>query len=78
MPAKYLFVRLLRGSPHLTSNPPTHWAIWLSCTASAATIAYVIAGAIPDFSSLVSLVGALLGTPMSFQPMGCMWLYDDW
>jgi hypothetical protein len=26
----------------------------------------------------VSLVGALLGTLLSFQPMGCMWLYDNW
>lgn len=26
----------------------------------------------------MSLVGALLGTAMSFQPMGCMWLYDNW
>lgn len=78
MPAKYVFVRLLRGSKHLTSNSLTHWAVWLSCTASAAVIAYIIASAIPDFSSLVSLVGALLGTPMSFQPMGFMWLYDNW
>lgn len=23
-------------------------------------------------------MGALLGTLMSFQPMGCMWLYDNW
>lgn len=26
----------------------------------------------------MSLIGALLGTLMSFQPMGCMWLYDNW
>lgn len=78
MPAKYVFVRLLRGSKHLTSNSLTHWAVWLSCTASSAIIAYIIASAIPDFGSLVALVGALLGTPMSFQPMGFMWLYDNW
>lgn len=30
------------------------------------------------FEDLVSLVGALMGTLMSFQPMGCMWLYDNW
>jgi hypothetical protein len=38
----------------------------------------VIASAIPVFGGLVSLIGALLGTLMSFQPMGCMWLYDNW
>ena len=41
-------------------------------------IAYIIASAIPVFDSLVSLIGSLLGTMMSFQPMGCMWLYDNW
>lgn|SRR5688572_3344215 len=41
-------------------------------------VAYIVASGIPVFDSLVSLVGALLGTPMCFQPMGCMWLYDNW
>lgn len=40
--------------------------------------AYLIASGIPIFGDLVSLIGALLGTFMSFQPMGCMWLYDNW
>lgn len=39
---------------------------------------YLIASGIPVFSDLVSLIGALLSTFMSFQPMGCMWLYDNW
>ncbi|KAI9932412.1 hypothetical protein MW887_008653 [Aspergillus wentii] len=76
--AKYIFVRLLHGSRHLASNTLTHWMVWLSCTIGIALIAYVIASAIPVFSDLVSLVGALLGTPMCFQPMGGMWLYDNW
>ncbi|KAL2839538.1 transmembrane amino acid transporter protein-domain-containing protein [Aspergillus pseudodeflectus] len=78
LPAKYIFIRLLRGSPHLTSNSPIHWATWLSCTFGITVIAYIIASAIPVFDGLVSLVGALLGTLMSFQPMACMWLYDNW
>jgi hypothetical protein len=41
-------------------------------------IAYIIASAIPIFGNLVSLIGALLGTLMCFQPYGCMWLYDNW
>lgn len=51
---------------------------WLSCTFGIALVAYIIASAIPVFNDLVSLIGALLGTMMSFQPMGCMWLYDNW
>ncbi|PIG83539.1 Zn(II)2Cys6 transcription factor [Aspergillus arachidicola] len=78
IPAKYIFLHLLRGSKHLTSNSPTHWICWLSCTFSIAVIAYIIASVIPVFDSLVSLIGALLGPLMCFQTMGGMWLYDNW
>ncbi|KAL5051766.1 hypothetical protein BDW71DRAFT_194008 [Aspergillus fruticulosus] len=71
LPAKILSIRLLHSSRHLTSNTPTHWITWLSCTFGITIIAYIIASAIPVFNGLVSLVGALLGTLMSFQPMGC-------
>jgi amino acid permease len=76
--AKYFFMRILRGSQHLTRNTKTHWMTWIGCTAGNALVAYVIASAIPVFGGLVSLVGALLGTLMCIQPMGCMWLYDNW
>ncbi|RKK98928.1 hypothetical protein BFJ68_g13379 [Fusarium oxysporum] len=75
---KYVFVRVLRGSRHLTANTLTHWATWLGLTFAAALLAYIIASAIPVFGSLVSLVGALLGTLQTFQPYGCFWLYDNW
>lgn len=71
-------MHILRGSRHLNSNTPTHWICWLSCTLGITVIAYIIASTIPVFDSLVSLIGALLGTTMCFQPMGCMWLYDNW
>ncbi|GKT87429.1 amino acid transporter [Colletotrichum tofieldiae] len=78
LPAKYIFIRLLRGSRHLTENTVKHWGIWLGCTFGITVIAYIIASSIPVFDGLVSLVGALFGTLLSFQPMGCMWLYDHW
>ncbi|KAJ5593885.1 amino acid transporter [Penicillium hispanicum] len=77
-PSKFIFIRLLQGSRHLTANTVIHWASWLGCTLGVTLVAYIIASAIPVFDSLVSLIGALLGTLMSFQPMGCMWLYDNW
>lgn len=76
--AKFFFIRFLRGSQHLTQNTPRHWITWISCTAGVAIISYIIASSVPVFGGLVSLVGALLGTLMSIQPMGCMWLYDHW
>ncbi|CAO2652644.1 Nn.00g009270.m01.CDS01 [Neocucurbitaria sp. VM-36] len=76
--AKYFFVRFLRGTKHLARNTAIHWASWIGCTGSVTLIAYIVASAIPVFGGLVSLIGALLGTLMSIQPMGCMWLYDNW
>jgi amino acid permease len=76
--AKYIFVRMLRGSYHLTDPTFRHWATWLGCTFGTTVISYIIASAIPVFGGLVSLIGALLGTLMCFQPMGAMWLYDNW
>ncbi|KAJ9418996.1 transmembrane amino acid transporter protein-domain-containing protein [Fusarium oxysporum] len=78
LPSKFVFVRILRGSKHLSTNSFIHWATWLGSTFSVTLVAYIIASAIPVFGQLVSLIGALLGTLMSFQPMGCMWLYDNW
>ncbi|GAO15366.1 uncharacterized protein UV8b_07074 [Ustilaginoidea virens] len=78
LPAKHAFLRLLRGSSHLTANSFVHWSVWLGCTLAITLAAYLIASGIPFFGGLVSLVGALLGTLMAFQPMGCMWLYDNW
>lgn len=72
-----LLVRLLKGSKHLAANTPTHWAVWLSCTFTVVILAYIIASAVPSFDSLIALVGALLGTAICLQPMGCMWLYDN-
>lgn len=78
LPAKYVFIKLLKGTKHLNSNSAIHWSVWFSCTAACALSSYIIASAIPVFGGLVSLIGALLGTLMSFQPMGFMWLYDNW
>lgn len=78
LPSKFIFVRMLRGSRHLTANTATHWISWIASTAGVTLVAYVIASGIPVFGSLVSLIGALLGTLLCFQPMGCMWLYDNW
>jgi hypothetical protein len=51
---------------------------WLGYVFGVILTAYIIASAVPVFGGLVSLVGALFGTLMCFQPMGCMWLYDNW
>lgn len=78
MASKYFFIRIMRGSRHLAANTPVHWFTWLSCVGAVIAAAYIIASAIPIFGSLISLLGALLGTLQVFQPAGFMWLYDNW
>ncbi|KAM0426741.1 hypothetical protein ACHAPT_008057 [Fusarium lateritium] len=78
LPAKHIFIRILRGSKHLTANTTIHWITWLGSTLSVSVVAYIIASGIPVFGGLVSLIGALFGSFLSLQPMGCMWLYDNW
>lgn len=53
---------LAEESRHLTDNSLIHWATWLSCTLAITVASYLIASGIPIFSSLVSLIDALLGT----------------
>ncbi|KAE8168328.1 transmembrane amino acid transporter protein-domain-containing protein [Aspergillus tamarii] len=76
--SKHFFVRMLRGSKHLVANTLVHWGTWIGCVLGVVVIAYIVASAIPNFDSLISFIGALLGTLQGFQPSGCMWLYDNW
>ncbi|ORY88481.1 transmembrane amino acid transporter protein-domain-containing protein [Leucosporidium creatinivorum] len=76
--AKYLFVRALRGTRHLTANSATHWTVWLLTVLTSVVIAFVIAEGVPVFNALIGLIGALFGSIMTLQVMACMWFYDNW
>ncbi|GAA5907919.1 hypothetical protein JCM6882_001526 [Rhodosporidiobolus microsporus] len=78
LPAKWLFVRILRNSRHLTESTPTHWGVWLGCTFGCLVISYIIASAIPVFNGLVGLIGALFGTLLCLQLVSAMWFFDNW
>ncbi|RDW78047.1 hypothetical protein BP5796_05899 [Coleophoma crateriformis] len=70
---KSLFVRILRGTHHLTSNTKTHWAVWLACTYGTGLLGWILSEAIPFFSSLVSLIGALGFAPLGICLPALMW-----
>lgn len=53
--SKYLFVRILRNSPHLQTNSMVHWVTWLSCTIGLGSISFILAEAIPIFNYLIAL-----------------------
>ena len=50
--AKYIFVRVLRGTRHLQKNTAIHWVTWLCCTFGIATMSFVFSQAIPIFNYL--------------------------
>ncbi|KAG0651591.1 Methyltryptophan resistance [Hyphodiscus hymeniophilus] len=76
--AKYLFVRILRNSPHLQKNTVIHWGTWLGCTIGLGTIAFILAEAVPIFNYLLALTGSLCFAPIAIALPGCLWLYDFW
>jgi amino acid transporter len=41
--AKMIFVRLLRGSEHLTTHSFTHWGVWLGTVAGCVAISFILA-----------------------------------
>ncbi|GAA5988515.1 hypothetical protein JCM11641_003300 [Rhodosporidiobolus odoratus] len=75
--AKFLFVRILKGSHHLSHGTRTHWTVWLSCTFGCGIIGYILASAIPVFGGLLGLIGACFGTAMSLHAESFMWLFDS-
>ncbi|KAH8884192.1 neutral amino acid permease [Thozetella sp. PMI_491] len=74
--AKYLFVRILRGSHHLQHNTVIHWATWLGCTISLGAIAFVLSEAIVIFSYLIALTGTICFAPMAIMIPGLLYMYD--
>ncbi|KAF2644565.1 hypothetical protein P280DRAFT_418589 [Massarina eburnea CBS 473.64] len=78
--SKYVFVRILRNSPHLQRNTVVHWCTWLGTTAVLGAIAFILAEAIPIFSYLIALTGSICFAPIAIMLPGYLWLYDhgDW
>lgn len=70
---KTIFVRIMKGSRHLAANTVTHWVAWLGCTFGSVLIGYIIASAIPNFGSIIGLVGALFCPIVCIIPYTFMW-----
>lgn len=74
--AKYVFVRILRNSPHLQRNSLIHWGTWLSCTIGLGSVAFILAEAIPIFSYLIALTGSICFAPLAICLPAWLWLHD--
>ncbi|KAL7418624.1 hypothetical protein Q5752_007082 [Cryptotrichosporon argae] len=74
--AKYLFVRILRGTTHLQSKTRVHWATWVGAVLACGIVAFIIAESIPFYGTLVGLVGAIAYAPMAIVIPMHLWLHD--
>lgn len=82
IPAKYVFVRTLRGKwkRHIAQPTKIHWLAWFGSVAACTIIAYIIASGIPVFGSLISFIGAIFCPTVCMVPYMFMWFHDhpDW
>lgn len=76
--AKYLLVRVLRGSKHLSKNTRVHYLVWGGCVFTCIAVSFILAASIPFFGALVGFVGACFGSFIVLIIEGAMWFYDSW
>lgn len=73
--ARYVFVRMFRGTKHMERRTKLSTAAWVLITFSIWVVAMIIASSIPVFNSLLSLVGALFVSWFSYGLPGLFWLW---
>lgn len=73
--AKYIFLRLFKGTAHLHSRGFVATASWIGIGAVTWTLGWIIAESIPVFSDLLGFVSALLASWFSFIIPGCLWFH---
>lgn len=73
--AKYIYVRLFRGTDKMSKNDWKSYSYWLIIIVILWVIAWIIAEAIPVFSDLLSLISALFASWFTYGLSGVFWLY---
>ncbi|GAD94195.1 amino acid transporter [Paecilomyces variotii No. 5] len=73
--AKYIYVRLFRGTDRMHKRSFVSVGSWISITLILWVIAWVIAEAIPVFNNLLSLITALFASWFTYGLSGIFWLF---
>ncbi|KAJ3030171.1 hypothetical protein HDV00_009083 [Rhizophlyctis rosea] len=64
--ARFIFVRLFRGTRHLGNHTVVGWSAWAGILAATWVLAFIIAEVIPFFSDLLSLMSSLFDSFFGF------------
>lgn len=78
---KYLFVvvlRSLKADNEMAANTVRAWSIWIGIGTTFWIIAFILANAIPVFSSILSISSAIFVAWFTFGISGVFWLYLNW
>ncbi|KAF2641611.1 amino acid transporter [Massarina eburnea CBS 473.64] len=73
--SKYIYVRLFRGTRHMSTRTPLALGTWAAITFTLWVIAWIIAQSIPSFSTLLALITALFASWFTYGMSGILWLY---
>lgn len=75
MAAKYIYVRLFRGTRHMSKRTPLALGSWAAITLLLWLVAWVIAESIPNFNDLLALISALFASWFTYGLAGVFWLF---
>ncbi|KAF8475034.1 transmembrane amino acid transporter protein-domain-containing protein [Kalaharituber pfeilii] len=73
--AKYVYLRMFRGTKHLGAGSLYSNTVWVVILVIIWVIAWVIAEAIPSFNNLLALISALFVSWFTYGVSGVMWLH---
>ncbi|KAL4799204.1 transmembrane amino acid transporter protein-domain-containing protein [Aspergillus venezuelensis] len=73
--AKYIYVRIFRGSNRMHKSDLVSVGSWVGITLATWIVAWVIAMAIPVFNNLLSLIASLFASWFTYGFSGMFWLY---
>ncbi|KAL6240689.1 hypothetical protein RBB50_012399 [Rhinocladiella similis] len=76
--SKYIYVRLFRGTKHMSKRTLLSVGSWLAITLTIWVIAWIIAESIPNFNDLLALISSLFAAWFTYGISGIFWLFMNW
>lgn len=73
--SKYIYVRLFRGTKHMSKRTPLAVGSWLAITLTLWVIAWIIAESIPNFNDLLALISSLFAAWFTYGVSGIFWIF---
>jgi hypothetical protein len=73
--SKYIYVRLFRGTKHMSKRTWLAVGSWLAITLTVWVIAWIIAESIPNFNDLLALISSLFAAWFTYGISGIFWLF---